>query len=415
MRRTLLFLVHNWPLKIAAIGLATLLYAGFVVSRDSETLPGPIPILPVGLPEDATLTDNLPAVSQIRYTVVGTNVGALTADAFRAEVDLSGVQRDVPVPVTVRVRPLIGGVIVTSVTPSTINVTVESVEEKEVRVEIVPTEVPPDVDLGTLVVTPNRVVVRGARSLVALVDHVTATVPIEPAALDIDRAMQPFAVDANGAPVTGVTVAPRTVRVQLPVINDKESKQAVPITPTWEGEPAPGYHVTGVAFEPSSVAVVGDADDLAALEAVQTNPIDISGETASLTRVVGLAVPQGLSIPNVDQVTVRVTIEVATDNRTFNAGIELVGRDPALLYDFPIGPVAVALFGPVLDLDELATAPLLVQLDVTGLGPGTHTVTLRPQVPSSLQVASSSPASVAVTITAVPASASPSPGSSPAP
>ena len=38
-RRILLLLVHNWPLKLAAVGLATLLYGGLVVSQSTRTLP----------------------------------------------------------------------------------------------------------------------------------------------------------------------------------------------------------------------------------------------------------------------------------------------------------------------------------------------------------------------------------------
>ena len=38
MTRALQLIVHNWPLKLAAIGLATLLYGGLVLSQNSYTL-----------------------------------------------------------------------------------------------------------------------------------------------------------------------------------------------------------------------------------------------------------------------------------------------------------------------------------------------------------------------------------------
>ena len=49
-RRAGLTIVHNWPLKVAAIVLATLLYAGLVASQDSNTYPGPITVTPVNQP-----------------------------------------------------------------------------------------------------------------------------------------------------------------------------------------------------------------------------------------------------------------------------------------------------------------------------------------------------------------------------
>ena len=46
VRRAVGVVVHNWPLKLAAIALATLLYAGLVASQDSSTFPGPSPSPP---------------------------------------------------------------------------------------------------------------------------------------------------------------------------------------------------------------------------------------------------------------------------------------------------------------------------------------------------------------------------------
>ena len=44
MTRVLGVLFHNWPLKLAAIGLATLLYGGLVLSQSTATLTGVVPV-----------------------------------------------------------------------------------------------------------------------------------------------------------------------------------------------------------------------------------------------------------------------------------------------------------------------------------------------------------------------------------
>ena len=46
MRRALELVVRNWPLKLAAIVLATLLYAGLVLSQNAQVWPGSVPIVP---------------------------------------------------------------------------------------------------------------------------------------------------------------------------------------------------------------------------------------------------------------------------------------------------------------------------------------------------------------------------------
>jgi YbbR domain-containing protein len=343
-------------------------------------------------------------------------VGSLRPDDFVAEVDLRGVPRGVSVPASVRVRSAIGGVIVQTVEPSTINVTVEDVITREdVRVDIEVGAPPPQVQLGELQVSQDTVSIRGARSRVDAVDRVMAAISVEPAALDIDTVVELLPVDASGTQVPGISVVPRTVEVHLDVIADNASKNAVPIAAVWDGTPAPGYHVTQVTIDPATVTVVGDADELATLVAIDTVPITIAGATQSLTRMVELAVPTGFSVATVDRVTVRVTIDVEDATRTFGAGFELVGADPTLAYQIGATQVTLTLFGPVLELDRIAQSPLLVDLDVTGLGPGIHQVEATPRIPAVLSATATTPSSVTVTIASATPSVSASPASGSAP
>ena len=67
MTRALAFLVRNWPLKLAAAALATLLYAGLVLSQNAQTWPGSVPIQAVKLPASAVLLSNLGDVRDIRF------------------------------------------------------------------------------------------------------------------------------------------------------------------------------------------------------------------------------------------------------------------------------------------------------------------------------------------------------------
>src|SRR4030067_560178 len=89
-RRAFTFVVHNWPLKLAAIAVATLLYAGLVVSQDSNVYPGPIRVDLANQPLDTVVTNDLRDVEQIRY-IAPADLGRLTADDFRATVDPSSV------------------------------------------------------------------------------------------------------------------------------------------------------------------------------------------------------------------------------------------------------------------------------------------------------------------------------------
>ena len=67
MTRVLGIIVHNWPLKLAAIGLATLLYGGLVLSQSTATLTGVIPVQPQDQPPDTQLLTTIRPVTEIRY------------------------------------------------------------------------------------------------------------------------------------------------------------------------------------------------------------------------------------------------------------------------------------------------------------------------------------------------------------
>jgi len=91
VRRLLRAIVYNWPLKLAAIALATLLYAGLVVSRTTYEFPTAIPITPLHQPTTAVLLGNLPPVTRIRYVSAGDPGAGPTPSSFRATIDLATV------------------------------------------------------------------------------------------------------------------------------------------------------------------------------------------------------------------------------------------------------------------------------------------------------------------------------------
>ena len=67
MTRALRFLVHNWPLKLAAVGLATLLYGGLVLSQSTQSFTSPVPIQIEDPPADVLVLSNLGSVTRIDY------------------------------------------------------------------------------------------------------------------------------------------------------------------------------------------------------------------------------------------------------------------------------------------------------------------------------------------------------------
>ena len=91
MTRILRRIVHNWPLKLAAVGLATLMYSGLALSQNTQSYAGPHPGPVHQSPSNAVVLPRIPApVDTIRY-FAPTGV-PVAASSFLATIDLAAVE-----------------------------------------------------------------------------------------------------------------------------------------------------------------------------------------------------------------------------------------------------------------------------------------------------------------------------------
>ena len=130
MRRLLDFLLRNWPLKLAAIGLAVVLYAGVTLSGNKRTWPGAVAIEVLDPPPGAAVLDLPGSVTMIRYRAPFEAASQLTTGSFLASIDLADVTPAAggpPVPVDVRVTAIDPRVQVIDFTPRSVNVRVDQV------------------------------------------------------------------------------------------------------------------------------------------------------------------------------------------------------------------------------------------------------------------------------------------------
>ena len=409
-RRIARLVTHNWPLKLAAVVLATLLYAWLVASQDSATYPGPVAIIAINQPPDTVMTNQLKDVEEIRY-IAPADLGRLRADDFRATVDLAHVvPNGQPVSVRVNVTAVDPRVTILEVRPRSVQVVLDESASRTLEVAVVYGTPPAGLEVGEVTVEPHQVTVSGPSASVNRVVSVRVSAPIDASGLDVDRDFVPQPLDAAGVLVTGVDVEPATVHVTIPVYTNKESR-TVPINPIVTGTPGAGFRIAAIVVDPVVVTVQGDGEQLATLVSADTAPVPVSGATRDVTAQVALALPTGVTPVDAGTVLVRVTIEPVTETRTFTAGIRLDGMQPGLLYEASALSALLTLFGSTADLDTLGAAPLVVAVNVATLEPGTHEVTLVPSLPSGVTVAAIAPEKITVIVAAPP---SPSPSVAPA-
>jgi len=411
--RLLGLVVHNWPLKLAAIGLATLLYGGLVLSESTQTLPGVIPVDQRDLPPKAFLLTTLSPVTEVRY-FSASGVPAI-ASSFEAWVDFSDVPiGGGPVTVPIQVRAIDERITVRGFTPDVVTVELDRIATRKVPVQVQFAPAPEGLQVGTTLIDPVTVSVSGPASIVDLVVSARADVVIQPSGISVDQDVPLSPVDADGNAVSPVNLTPATARVTIPVFADLRSK-SLPVSPVITGTPAAGFEIASITVDPTVVTVAGDAEQLAALARVDTTPVSTNGASADFTVEVDLAVPVGVVPVDAARVTVTVQLRAVTGTRSFEVGVALTGARPNLIYTPSTDRILLTLGGSTADLDRLDGSTLVGRIDVTGLGVGTSEVRIEITLPGGVTLVAVSPDPIEVVISAPPPSATPSASSSASP
>ena len=204
-------LLHDWPAKLAALGLATVLYAGVSLSEATRTWSAPVTIEVLGAPDGGALLEAPGVVDRIEYQAAGDVADQLTNDSFRASIDLSGVQPHAgaePVTVPVDVFPVDPRVRVTGYSPPGVSVRLDEVVSRVRPVVIDPGVVPEGIELGPIIAQPNQATLRGAASRLQNVRSVEGRFVVDASGINIDQDVTLEAFDELGAVVPGIEIEP---------------------------------------------------------------------------------------------------------------------------------------------------------------------------------------------------------------
>jgi YbbR domain-containing protein len=413
VRSVLDFLLRNWPLRLAAIGLATVLYAGVALSGNTRTWPGQVPIEVLNPPAGGSLLELPGSVSNIRYRAPLDVAGQLTTGSFRASVDLSNMRPTAggePVVVPVELLPLDPRVEIVGYTPEAVNIRMDEVVSRTFPVTVDRGVVPEGLVVGPPQVQPPTVLIRGASSRVGSIHDVVARVAIDASGLNVDQQSDVEVLDETGSQVAGVDVTPERVQVRMDVAQE-QGYATVPVVPVLTGDPAEGHEVTGVSTNPRTVTVSGEAPAVQRLSSVRTRPVDLAGRDQGFSEEVGLEVPAEVTV--IGDATVVVAVELADPevSRTFQVGVSLQGARPDRTYLLSTPSVNVTVRGPRSLVDGLRPGAIRVRAPVGRLSPGPHEVELNATAPDELTVDAVAPARIDVRVSP----ATPAPPATPTP
>jgi YbbR domain-containing protein len=194
-----------------------------------------------------------------------------------------------------------------------------------------------------------------------------------------------------------VQVSPASVAM----VFENSASQQVPISPSIEGTPAPGYVVGKVTVEPKTVEVTGPESAVNQATEAVTEAVSVAGARDRVTEsvTVGLIDP-ALRLKNPRQATVRVDVLPGPRERTLrdqpvrfrNIGLNLSAQAAP-------STVEVVLRGSREGLSRVEPGDVSAFVDLLGLGPGDYPLEVRVDASADAFVARIEPGAVRVRIT----------------
>jgi YbbR domain-containing protein len=397
-------LLRNWPLKLGALLLSILLYAGLVYSGSfTEQQVRGVPIRATNQPLNTYLLTGELGTVDVSYRALAGAAGEVSVSTFTATVDLEAydmAQAGEPQLLAVEVRSLDDEVEVLESAPLEVSVVLDRLGVRTVRVVVDRGEVPPGLEIGVPSVVPTTVQAQGPESRLQLVTRALARVRIDPSGIDVSEQVDLVPVDVDGEPVEAVELSPGAATVEIEV-STAETSKTVPVVPVTSGTPPSGLVLASITLEPAAVTLFGPPEILAEVTSVATAPIDLAAVSSDRVVEVALVVPDQVSLDEGVPPTASASVNVEPDlaSRTLLLGPVCQNVSAGLVCQPQVGQVAVTVSGPRSAVAALNPAQLTLALNMAGLGEGTHQVTPTLSLPGGISLVQPLTA-VAVVLTA---------------
>jgi len=392
MKKTSVFeqFTKNLPSLISAIALAVVVWILAVTSTDpveKRNFGRVVPIELFGLDPSLVITSEVP--EQITLTLsapVSTWESELTSsNSVRAVVDLSGLiagDHSAPVNLQIDAQP----VKVETYTPDVIEIKIEEIYSESFNINLLQPSSPGiGYEAGNPTLNKTTATVNGPASLVDQVVEIQAVLDISQAKENIDTDLILKAIDENGLTVSGISISPEEVNVQME-ITQRGGYRNVTVKVVTIGQIESGYRLTNISSNPLVVTVFSTdselVNDLPGF--IETQPLNLSDANDDMVVSLPLDLPSGVTV--VGESTIKVSVSIAPIQGSItltNLPIETLELDPELSAILSPDRVDMILSGPIPTLDELITGNVRIFIDLTDFEEGTYQ--LEPSVEINIQ------------------------------
>ena len=392
------------PLFLAFLSLVVAIGIWIAVTEaENPTLiddfSGTIEVRAVNVPEGLAVARIDQPVVKLRVSTDEQTFDDLTAGDFRAEVDLSGVTESGTDLQRFVITRVIGekenDVEILSAQPETVTVLLQPEITKTVPVRVNRIgSAPQGYGVETAQTNPASARVRGATSLINLVDSAEVDVNLTGLRVDLKQQFPLVARDNRGAVIRGVVIEPANADVTLNLIQ-QDIDLPLLVSPQIQGGVADGYNLIAVVLAPQAVTIRGPLDALQSITSVQTEPIDVSGLRGDLTRSVRLSLPARVQA-NPSTVSVSLKVVPARGDIVLNVAPEVTSISEGLTATLQTSTIDVRLRGEMPRLRSLTPGAVKAVVNASGLGEGIHILPATISGPGDVEILGAEPSQVIV-------------------
>jgi YbbR domain-containing protein len=274
----------------------------------------------------------------------------------------------------------------------------EETVERGLRVPLELVQFPAGLELPVEAPTVVDVRVRGASTtlsrvgpgdIVAVLDLRTARPGRRVFQLTPEQVRVPFGVEV-------VQVAPASVAM----VFENSISSTVPINPTIDGTPAPGYVIGKITVQPATVQVIGPESAVKGTSEALTETVSVAGarELVSETVTIGLLDPS-IRVKSSALATVNVEILPGPRERTVRGlPVHLRNLGASLVAEAIPATTDIVLRGSREGLGRVEPGEVVAFVDLLGLGPGEYPLDVRAEAAADAGVARIDPSTVRVRI-----------------
>ena len=214
-------------------------------------------------------------------------------------------------------------------------------------------------------ISPKTITVTGGKSSVERISEAILTGEEKNIAENNESEYEIKFVDLLGNEVDNIKSDSETAKLSIVVTNGK----FVPINLKTKGAIPQGFVLEGYELNKKSINILGDSQNLAKIEAIDTEVVDISSLQADRDVDVKINLPEGISVENGEN-TIKVKFKVIKEETTTKnlvCNVQYKNLNEAFSLDSSNSTINVTLTGIQTELDKITSQNINVILDLANV------------------------------------------------